>query len=188
MTLQELIIKRRSIRNYLDKSVSIDLIQSIIKESILAPSAGNGQPWQFVIVSKREMIDKISVECKKNFIERIAANPNDYAKRYEKMLLNESFNIFYHAPAVVFIVGESHIKNLVADCSLAACYFMFSATSKGLGTCWVNFGTEINDPKLRRELGLTANHKIIAPLAVGYPNKLPRVPFRKELEVLKIIE
>lgn len=187
MNLSDLLLNRRSVRNYQPKPVPIDIIKNIINDSILAPSAGNEQPWKFVVVRNKEMIDRISAECKKNFLERIGSNPNDYAKKYERMLQNEAFHIFYHAPAVVFIIGETGVKNLVANCALAAGYFMFSATSKGLGTCWVNFGTKINDAGMRKELGILENHKIVAPLAIGYPVKIPAVPSRKEPQVLKLI-
>jgi len=188
MNLSELYRNRRSIRNYQDKPVSMDVIQSLISDSILAPNAGNEQPWKFVVVRNRDMIDRISAECKKNFLERIAANPGDPAQKYVKMLQKEAFHIFYHAPSVVFIMGDPSLKNLVTDCSLAACYFMFSATSKGLGTCWVNFGREINNPELRNELGIPENLKIVAPLALGYPNKIPAIPSRKAPQILKVIE
>jgi len=187
MNLSELYRNRRSIRNYQDKPVSMDVIQSLISDSILAPNAGNEQPWKFVVVRNRDMIDRISAECKKNFLERIAANPDDPAKKYEKMLQNEAFHIFYNAPAVVFITGDAQVKNLVADCALAASYFMFSATSLGLGTCWVNFGREPG-PKLRNELGISENLKIVAPLALGYPKKIPVIPSRKEPQILKVIK
>jgi nitroreductase len=188
MTLTELLVKRRSIRNFQEKAVPAELIKGIIKDSILAPSAGNGQPWEFIVVTNREMIDRISAESKKNLLERIATNPDDYAKRYEKMLQKDSFNIFYHAPVVIIILGETGLKNLYVDCALAASYLMMSATSKGLGTCWVNFGTEIRDPVMRRELGMCDNHKIVAPIALGYPVKIPGIPHRKEPQILSIIE
>ncbi len=188
MNLSELYRNRRSVRNFQEKPVLFKIIRNIIDDCILAPSAGNEQPWKFIVVSNREMIDRISAECKRNFLERIASHPDDYAKRYEKMLQNEKFHIFYHAPTVVFIIGDAGVKNLVADCALAASYFMLSATSKGLGTCWVNFGTEIKDPKLLDELGIRVNHKIIAPLALGYPKKIPAIPSRNEPQVLKVIE
>lgn len=188
MTLNELLVKRRSIRNFQDKAVAAELIEGIIHDSILAPSAGNGQPWEFLIVTNREMIDRISMESKNSLLERIASNPGDYAKRYEKLLQKEAFHIFYHAPAVIFILGQKGLKNLYVDCALAASYLMMSATSRGLGTCWVNFATEIKDPEMRNALGMHADHTIVAPLALGYPAKIPGVPHRKEPRILSIIE
>jgi len=187
MNYTEILKNRRSIRKYKDKPVPLALIKCIINDSILAPSAGNEQPWKFVIVNNRDMINRISDECRKNILERIASNPNDYAKRYEKMLQNEAFHIFYHAPVVIYILGEVSLKNLSVDCALAAGYLMMSATSKGLGTCWVNFGTEIHNSDLRDELGLLDNYKIIAPIALGFPDKIPGIPYRKEPQILSII-
>jgi len=188
MTLTELLVKRRSIRNFQNRAVPTELIRDILNDCILAPSAGNEQPWEFIVVTSQEMINRISIESKRNLLERIACNPGDYALRYEKMLQKESFHIFYHAPVVIYILGPTGLKNLYVDCALAASYLMMSATSRGLGTCWVNFGTEIKDPVMRRELGLHDNHKIVAPIALGYPVKIPGIPHRKEPQILSIIE
>lgn len=187
MKFEELLNNRRSVRNYQDMPVPLDLIYRIINESILAPNAGNEQPWKFVIVNNREMIQRISNEGKNNILNRIASNPNDYAKKYEKMLRNDDFHVFYHAPAVVLIVGEPGLKNLYVDCALAASYLMMSATAKGLGTCWVNFAAEIHSTELLNELGIPENYKIVAPIALGYPEKIPGIPHRKEPEILKVI-
>ena len=46
----ELIKKRRAIREYEDRKVSLNEIKAIIKESTLAPSSGNGQPWKFIVI------------------------------------------------------------------------------------------------------------------------------------------
>lgn len=188
MDFKELTRNRRSIRNYQNKEVPMEVLEEIIKDSILAPSAGNEQPWKFIIISSRNMINRISSECKKNFLKRIANNPANYAKKYEKMLSKDAFNIFYHAPAIVLILGETGLKNLYVDCALAASYLMMSATNRGLGTCWVNFGTAIQDQEIKEELGIPANHTIVAPIALGYPEKIPAIPRRKEPQILKMIK
>ena len=187
MTFDELLKNRRSVRNYKDAPVSIEVIQEIIKESTLAPNAGNEQPWKFIIVNDKKMLKKISDESKKNILARIAANPDDYAKKYQKMLENKSFNVFYNAPCMVMILGFSNLKNLYIDCALAASYFMMAAVTRGLGTCWVNLGTEIYDPDMINELGIPNNCKIVAPIVLGYPKKVPPIAKRKEPEILKII-
>ena len=188
MDFSELLIKRRSVRHFQGKSVPEGIIRSILSDSILAPSAGNEQPWEFIIVSRREMINRISSVCKRSMLDRIASNPGDYAGKYEKMLQKDSFHIFYHAPLVIYIIGDMQVKNLYVDCALAASYLMMSATSLGLGSCWVNFGAEIQDPALRDELGIGDTHKIIAPIALGYPERIPPIPKRKAPQILKLIE
>ncbi len=187
MTFDELLKNRRSVRKYKDTPVSVEVVQEMIKESTFAPNAGNEQPWKFIIINDKKMIRKVSDESKKNILARIAANPDDYAKKYLGMLQNESFNVFYNAPCLVMIFGHSSLKNLSVDCALAASYFMLAAASRGLGTCWVNFGTEIHDPGMLSELGIPDNHTIVAPIAVGHPERIPSAPKRKEPEIINII-
>jgi nitroreductase len=77
----------------------------------------------------------------------------------------------------VLICGEKN--NAIAlheDCALAAAYFMFAATARGLATCWTGLETKIVDSKLRQKIGLTLDLEIIAPLIVGYASDLPPVP------------
>lgn len=186
MAFSEVLYKRRSVRKYLEKPVEINLLKRIIQESTLAPSAGNEQPWKFIIVQDPDLLHEISEECKQNLLARIADKPNDYAKRYEHMLQNDSFSIFYNAPCLVMILGESHVKNLLYDCTLAASYFMLSAAAKGLGTCWINFAKEVTDPALLEWIGVPENHTIIAPLIIGYPAVQPSIPKRKAAAILKI--
>ena len=50
MQFAELLLKRRSVRKYIDKPVTIDVLKDVIDESILAPSAGNEQPWKYMVV------------------------------------------------------------------------------------------------------------------------------------------
>lgn len=64
----ELLKKRRSIRDFEEKDVSLEIINEIIKESCLAPSAANGQPWRFIIVNNKDLIKKLSDESKKNLL------------------------------------------------------------------------------------------------------------------------
>ncbi len=187
MNFNELLESRRSIRNYQDKPVSLETIKEMIKESTLAPSSGNGQPWKFIIVNNKEMMKRISDESKKNILARINANPEDSALRYKGMLENESFNVFYNAPSLVIVLGRSDLKNVLVDCASATTYFMMAAVSRGLGTCWVNLGAVITDPELKNELGIPDNFTIVAPVIVGYPEKIPAAPKRNEPEILKII-
>jgi nitroreductase len=102
------------------------------------------------------------------------------------MLQNSTFNIFYNAPCLVLILGESQVKNLLFDCTLAASYFMMAATAKGLGTCWINFARELTDSALLEQIGIPEKHTIVAPIIIGYPAIEPAPPKRKAATILKI--
>ena len=126
--------------------MTTETLKEIIRESTLAPSSGNSQPWKFVIVNNMAMMKRISDESKKNLLARIEANPNDYAKRYEAALRNENYNVFYNAPALIILAGPRDYKNLLVDCALCAAYLMNAAAARGLGTCWVNLGSVYTGP------------------------------------------
>jgi nitroreductase len=188
MEYKDLITNRRSIRNFQDKPVPTGLLMEILSESTLAPSSGNGQPWKFAIINDKDTMKRISDESKKNLLKRLADNPGDYIKRYENALINEKFNVFYNAPALIIVAGPADHRNVLIDCSLCAVYIMNAAVSRGLGTCWINLGSDIRDKSLLNELGITADMKIVAPVIIGYPVSIPPIPKREEPVILKIME
>ena len=182
----ELLIKRRAIRDFEDKDVPLETIRQIIKDSCLAPSSGNGQPWKFVVVTNRNLIKRLSDESKSNILSYLEKNPNAYIKKYETTLRDKNFNVFYNAPALVYIAGIRSIASLDVDCALAACYFMLSAASRGLGTCWINLGSNIRDADICEEIGLPEDCRIVAPIIVGYPKAIPAPPPRNDPQILKV--
>ena len=60
MDFKELLEKRRSVRDFEDKEVPLDLIKEIINDSIKAPNASHRQPWSFIIVNNKDMMKRIS--------------------------------------------------------------------------------------------------------------------------------
>ena len=187
MHFDELLMTRRSIRNFQDKDVPLELIKKTIKDSCLAPSSGNGQPWRFVIVKNREWIKRLSDESKKNLLSYLNENPDAPIRRYEKTLKDKKFNVFYNAPCLVYILGPRSVHSVYVDCALAACYFMFSAAAQGLGTCWVGLGGNIRNPETCRAIGIPEDCHIVAPIVLGYPRKVPPPPRRNEPRILKVV-
>ena len=183
----ELLKTRRSVRDYQEREVPLELVQEIIRDSCMAPSSGNGQPWKFIIVNSREWIRKLSDESKGNLISILEKDPDSPMKKYEAVLRNKNFNVFYNAPCLVYLVGSGEVRSLSVDCALAACYFMLSAAARGLGTCWVHQGSDIRDPEILRQIGLPENGKIVAPVILGYPKTPPGPPVRNQPEILRIV-
>lgn len=177
---------RRSIRDYENRALSLNLIKQIIRDSCQAPSSSNGRPWRFIVVNNREMMKRISDNSKQTLLQVLDADPEARFKKYESALRNKDFNVFYNAPSLVMIVGQADCHSIQVDCSLAASYFMFSAAARGLGTCWIGLGRHVTDPALREEIGLPSDHIIVAPIIVGYPKQTPPVP-QRDPEILKII-
>ena len=183
----DLLKTRRSIRDFEDRNIPLDMIRDMIRESCLAPSSGNLQPWRFIVINNRALIKKLSDESKKNLVSYIERNPDAPVRKYEDALRNKHFNVFYNAPSLIYILGLKEVGSAQIDCALAASYFMFSAAARGLGTCWVALGKHIQDPKLFEEIGMPKGCEIVAPIIVGYPKNVPDVPQRMEPQILKIV-
>jgi nitroreductase len=184
----DLLRTRRSIRDFQDREVESGLIREIIMDSCLAPSASNRQPWQFIIINRKDRLKQLSEESKANLLKDLEENPTTLLRNYEAILRNETFNVFYNAPCLVYIGGPRSVRSLEVDCALAASYFMFSAATRGLGTCWVALGSRIKNPATLRELEIPEDYRIVAPVIVGYPRTMPDIPERRDPQILKVIE
>lgn len=188
MDFSELIKNRRSIRDYKDKAVALETIQEIIKQSCLSPSSGNRQEWRFVIIKNRDMMKRISDDCKYNVLKDIEANPNLYESRYRKSMENEAYNVFYNAPCLIIILGPKNNHSKKIDCTLLSCYIMFSAVARGMGTGWVGLGYFLRSPELLKELGITEDLAIVSLLTLGYPKRIPEATPRKDPQILRVID
>jgi nitroreductase len=162
MDLWEAILTRRSIRKFKSQPISEDLIEKILRAGMQAPSARNKQPWHFVVIRNRELLDKISV-----------VHPYAY-------MLKE-------APLGILICGDSKIEitieYLIQDCSAATQNMLLAAHNFGLGAVWL--GIYPREPRIKalRELLSLPEHIIpISMIAVGYPNekKSPENRFKPE--------
>jgi nitroreductase len=187
VTFSELLQKRRAIRDFEEREVPSKIIDEILQESTLAPSASNNQPCRFVVVQCRKTIKALSDESKANLLYDHAEKKIKLAPDYITFLQNENFNVFYNAPCLIYIVGAKSVDSLDVDAALAASYIMFSAVARNLGTCWVALGANIRDPQLKGELGISDNHRIVAPIILGYPKVIPLATKRHAPEILRVI-
>ncbi|HPC46877.1 MAG TPA: nitroreductase family protein [Deltaproteobacteria bacterium] len=185
---RELIVKRRSIREFEQRPVEVDVVRQVISDSVMAPSARNAQPWSFSVVMDKDLIRRLSDESKRNILWDMDQNPTSTYGAYRAVLEDANFHVFYNAPCVVYISGPKDVRSIQVDCALAGAYFMLAAADRGLGTCWVDLGSAIRDKALRRELGLGDDRVIVATLAVGYPKTIPEAPPRAQPRILRIVE
>lgn len=173
---------RRSIRRYIDKKVPKKIIDEIVDSAIYAPSSHNRQPWNFTIITNKGLIDELSEDIKKwydsfvkigtplSFIREIKKSVNEMKKRVK----SEKDLFFYHAP-VIIIIHASNKQFFPQDCACAAQNMMLAARSLNLGSCWIGFGDIVlnNSRKIRKKLSIPVSHKIMATIALGYPEKFP---------------
>jgi len=149
METMDAIFSRRIIRKYLPKPVTCDLIENILKAGMNAPSAGDEQPWHFVIIDKHYLLQKIS-----------EIHP------YAKMLKD--------APAAVLVCGDQNVlkfKDLwIQDCSAASENMLLAAHDMGLGAVWIGIYPAEN--LVREVRGIMNIPQHIVPFSIigmGYP-------------------
>jgi nitroreductase len=145
----EAIYKRRSIRKYRNTPVDRDLIHKIIKAGMNAPSAGNEQPWHFIVVDDREILDTI---------------PSFHP--HSRMLLE--------APVAIVVCAEtSNVKYpeyWPQDCAAATENMLLAIADLDLGGVWLGvYPREDRVEKLRNLLGIPAHIIPFSMIALGYP-------------------
>ncbi|RJP24902.1 MAG: nitroreductase family protein [Candidatus Abyssobacteria bacterium SURF_5] len=178
---------RRSIRLYKDEPLSRETIEALLIDATQAATASNLQPWEFVIVTDKAFMKKISDSCKRKMLRILEADPDNYLKRYEASLRNLDLNIFYNAPCVIYIVAPRSAPLATFDCSMAAGNLMLSARARGFGSCWIGLGADPDDD-VREQLDIPKDYRIVAPIVVGTPDHEPQAPPRKAPAIRKVID
>jgi len=102
------------------------------------------------------------------------------------LLADPAFNIFYDAGTLIVICRAADTPFAEADCWLAAQNLMLAATAKGLATCPIGFAVKaLNEPDVKRELGIPDEGAAVAPIIVGTPRAQPAAVSRKAPQVLR---
>jgi len=186
----ENIYLRRSVRDYKLDDVPDDIIRELIKVGTYAPSAGNKQPWRFVVIKNREMIARLSDRAKKLWLDRVGESSDPEVKMLANAMKMPEFNIFYNAPVLVLIFAAPGAYSPQDDCAAAAENMMLAARSLGIGSCWIGFGMPLgSDTDVLQELKVSEDYRLMAPLIFGYPVKdVQLAPQRKEDVTLNWIQ
>ena len=90
-------------------------------------------------------------------------------------------------PAWSWLSALRDVFSLDVDCGLTVAYFMFSATSRGLGTCWIGLGAHIRDRQILREIGVPNECRIVAPIILGYPVTIPPASERHAPDIVRVL-
>ncbi len=156
----EAILTRRSIRRYTSKKVSAKVVEELLKVGMSAPSANNSQPWHFVVIDDRQILDRV---------------PEFHA--YSSML--------YFAPLAIAVCGDSKVSPAywVQDCSAATQNILLAAHASGLGAVWLGI-YPINERvrELQKLLNLPEQIVPLSLISLGYPaaNKPPENRFNAD--------
>jgi nitroreductase len=153
MDALQAVMTRRSIRKYTGQPVSDELVTRLLRAAMAAPSAGNQQPWHFVVIRDRTSLEAIA-----------SAHP------YGKMARE--------AQLAVLVCGDESLGDhpgfWVQDCAAATENLLIAAHALGLGAVWL--GTYPREDRVAHVRALCAIPDHLMPFAIvpiGYPAEHP---------------
>lgn len=146
----ETFYKRRSIRKFTAESVSREDLITLLKAGMSGPSGMNAQPWEFVVITEKESLNKI----RKNLM-------------FAKMV----------APAAICVLGSKRMQTNKAgdkfwqqDCSAATENILLAATAMGLGAVWIGIHpVHIFERQVKSILNLPAGVTPFNLIMIGHP-------------------
>jgi len=150
MEIEEVIMKRRSIRRYISRSIDHEKIAKIIEVARFAPSAGNIQNWKVILISD----DK-----KKKELAKAALDQHWMLEAPLYMVICNEYK------KVSALYGKLGKMFSIQDCAVFATNAMLMATSLGLSTCWVG---AFDNEAVKRVLGIPDGVDPEIILTIGY--------------------
>jgi len=151
MDAQEVILTRRSIRKYKSGEISEKQMEQILRAGMQAPSARNIQPWHFIVIKERDILDQI---------------PRFHP--YSSMILE--------APVAIAVCGdlneEPSIDYINQNCSAATENMLLAAHSMGLGGVWLGIQPRKDRIKgIKELLELPDRIAPVSLIVLGYPDE-----------------
>jgi len=145
------ILSRRSIRKYTKQAIPDEVVKGLLEAGMSAPSAGNEQPWHFIVIDDRQILDEIP-KC----------------QPYSQMLKE--------APIAILVCKDDHLEKeivrgfWVQDCSAATENILIAAQAKGLGAVWIGiYPREDWQIGFRKLLSLPDHVIPFSLISIGYP-------------------
>jgi nitroreductase len=167
MDIYKIISTRRSIRKYKSALVEEEKLNRILEAARIAPSAGNRQPWHFIVIKDGEVKKQL--------------------KEAEVYLSPKERDWFYTAPVIICVCGESS-KSWIrkdgkdyrdVDVAISFDHLILAATAEGLGSCWIGAFDPIAAKKV---LGIPEGIEPVAFTPLGYPDEAPLAKERKSID------
>ena len=200
----EVVKRRRCIRNFKSDPLPEGAVEQILEAARFAMSGANGQPWEYVVITKQETKDKLA----DMYVEHGRKGGFLFESTRVEAYRHNMFKKFYPnppgwkaAPAIIAVCGD--LRTFLATVTSAyyfngdggsqATYFMnvgnttqlicLSAAALGLGTEWVS--VESSWERMAKDLLKVPNNLLIHELVpIGYPVSQPATPYRRDLKEL----
>jgi len=156
MNALEAIRKRRSVRKYTGEPIPRKDLGKIVDAGRLAATGSNGQPWDFIVVTDRAMIERLKV----------------VAEWMEK------------AAAIIAVVMDPSSRWWVEDSSAAVENILIASTALEYGSCWLEGYTLPHEEEFKKLLGVPKEKRLLTLVPIGVPVEWPTREKRSLEEVL----
>jgi nitroreductase/NAD-dependent dihydropyrimidine dehydrogenase PreA subunit len=211
--LVRLMASRRSCRRFREKPVDRAVLDDLVKIGVTAPSGTNSQRWTFTLLPDRAAVvvlgDGVARFFKKT--NRLAANPlirnglrllgmralavyyRDYhqsvAEALDEWENNRRDRLFHGAPAAIVVGSRPGGSTSREDSLLASQNILLAAYSMGLGGCLIGFAVEAmkRDPRIQRDMGIPAEERVHAVIALGHPDEFYLRPAGRKKVVQRVL-
>jgi len=187
--IEKAVLERRSVRNFKDKPVPESIIRRVLEAGRFAPSAGNCQPWQFVVITDKELIKKMDKatysaingmngmykndDMVMNMAPMAEANPNTFDPRLARggmgAIASGYMPASLNAPCVILLAGDTRsIATPELNIGICGQNMNLVANSLGIKVCWDGF-LAAGAQAIADKTNLGPNWRVITSLVMGYP-------------------
>jgi nitroreductase/ferredoxin len=191
--VEQAIIERRSVRNFKDKDVPESYIHRVLEAGRFAPSAGNCQPWKFVVITEKELMNEIDEAVwgvisgvsgmykSDDTVENLAgmvdpASPGLFDPRLARggmgAITKKTLPPLMKAPALILMAGDTRsIGSPQINIGICGQNMNLVANSLGIKACWVGFVGVLHMVPgfVEEKLGINPPWQIISSLVLGWP-------------------
>jgi nitroreductase len=180
MQLKEVIIDRRSIQQFKDKKVEVDIIEDLLNAAVWVPNHKMTQPWRFVLVHG-DARKKIA-ETARSFNEAKEKDPEK-----KKIAGQKSYDKIMSVPMFLVVVISENPNPLVReeDSASASCIIQNLSLllwEKGIGMIWKSYQLMFSET-YRDVLDIKPGEKVVGSLHIGYPETIPNPRERKPINL-----
>ena len=161
-TFNSLIETRRSIRKFKSQAVEQQKIEKLVEAALRSPSSMSRNPWEFIIVTDTELLEKLS-----------------QSKQHGSSFLNG-------APLGIVVCADPQKCDVwIEDASIASIFIHLAAHDLGLGSCWIQIrdrmhdGNTTSEEYIRQILDIPVHMKVESIIAIGHPDE-QKPPHKKD--------
>ena len=189
--LFDTIKNRRTVRRFNPISVPKEHIIKILDAARFAPTAGNQQPWKFLVIQDRTKLDELQKHVFLWYIEKYQQRiqPNEEERIKIEQALQKRLDNLLSAPVYVAVLVDSTTKYAdyaLQDGVLAAGQLMIAARSLGYGSGF--FTTFFPEKEMKEFFKIPDKYKLVCFTPIGIPYEWPETPQKKKIEDLVVFE